>query len=117
MYLGDLIEALERAPHKDGVVRWGFARPHSSRGFYDECAFDPAENVTIASMLGHARSALNATFTGWKGGEFKMEEYSPVWIEAHGNWDRNGISAQLVNYWMQESGNETVTIPIRMTYS
>ena len=100
MYLGDLIQRLEAAPDQSVVVRWGFGKPHSSRGDYSELAFDPAENVTVASMLAHAKASLGATFEGWKGGDFTMHEYSACWIEKHGDWDQNGISDYLVNYWL-----------------
>ena len=101
MRLGELIERLEAAPDQGAVVRWGFGMPHSSRGDYSELAFDPAENVTVASMLAHAKSALGSTFEGWKGGDFKMGEYTPCWIEKRGHWDQNGISDYLVNYWLE----------------
>ena len=100
MLLGDLIRRLEAAPDQSAVVRWGFGNPHSSRGDYSELAFDPAENVTVASMLAHAKASLGATFEGWKGGDFTMHEYSACWIEKRGDWDQNGISDYLVNYWL-----------------
>ena len=115
MQLGQLIEALEAAEHKEGLVRWGFSAPHASRGYYEELAFDPAENVSIASMLASALSARDATFEAWKGGTYTMAEHTKCWIEAHGNWDANGISAQLVNYWMVETGN-AARVSIRSTY-
>lgn len=116
MRLGELIEALEAVENKEATVEYGFARPHSSRGDYSELAFDPATGVTLQSMLDHARAALGSTFEGWKGGDFTMHDFTPCYIEAHGNWDENGISAHLFNYWMIETGNAH-RVPIRTTYS
>lgn len=83
MTLGQLIEKLEKAP-QDRVVRFGFGAPMSYRGYYEDVAFEPAENVTVASMLAHARSALGATFTGYKGGEYTMQEYTQTWRAEYG---------------------------------
>lgn len=77
--LGDLIAALEAAG-PDTKVRDGFTRPHSYRGFYDELAFELVHDVTVAEMLADARSALNATYQGWKGGDYTMDRYTPVWL-------------------------------------
>jgi len=103
--LEQLISRLEAIPNKNATVRWGFGEPHCSRGDYSEVAFDPAQNVTIQSMLDHARSALGSTYEGWKGGEFTMHAYTECWIEKHGNWDGNGISDYLINYWEEEAGH------------
>ena len=82
--LGDLIKRLEEEdPNR--MVQLGFARPHSYRGFYDELAFEPKENVTIGDMLEAARSALGKTFTGYKGGDYVMEEFTYVWLSYYGS--------------------------------
>jgi|SRR5690242_6489995 len=81
--LGKLIEALKLADPKK-VVQKGFARPGSWRGVYEELAFEPAQNVTVESMLKHAEAALGATFEGYKGGEYTMNEYTPVHISEYG---------------------------------
>lgn len=82
--LGMLIEWLES---QDGemVVKDGFSSPHSDRGSYDELAFTPEPEAKIADMLAHARSALGGTFEGWKGGEFTMNEHTPVYIGEFGD--------------------------------
>lgn len=84
MNLGELIEMLGKCD-PNHVVKWGFGRPHSWRGSYNELAFDPAKNVTIGSMLENARSALGETFTGWKGGEYVMDEHTPIHLDFDGN--------------------------------
>lgn len=83
MTLDELIAALEKVDPATEVEN-GFENPHSYRGYYDELAFEPAENVTVAHMLQQARSARGATYTGWKGGEFTMDGDTPVWLADEG---------------------------------
>lgn len=83
MNLGDLIKQLKDY-NPNTVVPLGFGAPHSYRGDYYSVAFEPVEVTTIGEMLEHAKSALGATFTGYKGGEYKMEEYSECWIADYG---------------------------------
>jgi hypothetical protein len=81
--LGMLIEWLEnQGPML--IVKDGFGRPHCDRGDYRELSFDPKPEALIGDMLMHAKSALEATFTGWKGGEFTMHEYTSVMIGEDG---------------------------------
>lgn len=84
MYLKELIEALEAVEDKAAVLPIGFAGPHSYRGYYDQLAFEPAANVTVQSMLDAAKSAMGRTFTGYKGGEFVMGEYTDCWLADYG---------------------------------
>ncbi|WP_329521192.1 hypothetical protein [Spirillospora sp. NBC_01491] len=71
MTLEELITALE-AHNPNLVVPRGFTNPHSHRGYYDQLAFEPAGEVTVSALLTDARSAIGATYTGYKGGEFTM---------------------------------------------
>lgn len=82
--LGELIAALE-AKDPALTVPIGFDSPHSYRGDYCELAFEPARNVTVGSMLAAARSALGATYGGWKGGDYTMCEWTPCWLAARGS--------------------------------
>jgi hypothetical protein len=83
MTLGELISTLEtQDPAK--VVARGIANPHSYRGYYDDLAFEPAANVTVGSMLAAARSSLGATFEGYKGGLYTMEDYTDCWLAEYG---------------------------------
>jgi hypothetical protein len=83
MALDEVIAALE-AEDPERVLPFGFTNPHSYRGYYDELAFEPAANVTIGSMLAAARSALGATYEGWKGGEYTMQGYTDCWLVEQG---------------------------------
>ena len=98
MTLGELIERLEKVKDKSKVIKKGFGEPMSWRGIYSELAFEPAENVTIQSMLDNAKSAIGKTFKGYKGGDYKMDTYSDVHISEYGcsydfAWD------YLIDYW------------------
>lgn len=97
MMLCNLIEALETADQTH-VAPLGFGEPMSWRGNYRELAFEPAENVTVAEMLAHARSALGRTFEGYKGGEYTMKEYTNCHIARYGEDGGDGIGPVLVAY-------------------
>jgi len=83
MTLQDLIDRLEEEDPHHGVSI-GFSNPHSYRGYYNELAFEPREDITVEDMLRSAREAKGSTYTGWKGGEFEMGEHTPVWIAERG---------------------------------
>lgn len=84
MTLGELIEFLEKQDTAL-LLPEGFANPHSYRGYYDELAFEPAQNVTVGSMLDAAKSALGTTYEGWKGGEYTMQAYTDCWLASRGD--------------------------------
>ena len=85
--LGALIERLEQHVEEKGedyLVRCGFGGAGSSRGDYAEVAFEPACNVTVGAMLTAARKAVDARYTGYKGGHFTLGEGTPAWLAAYG---------------------------------
>lgn len=98
MDLGQLITRLA-GEHPDQVVPIGFANPHSYRGFYHELAFEPAPTVTVGAMVEAARSAVGRTFTGYKGGDYTMTAYTPVWLAAYGATGE-GIGPILLDYML-----------------
>lgn len=101
MQLIDLITKLKEIdPEK--TVKYGFGSPDSYRGYYEDLAFEPLDNAKIGDMLNHAMSALDATFTGYKGGDFTMHEFTDCWISEYGRCSGNKISDQLINYWKDE---------------
>lgn len=75
MNLIEIIKLLKSYP-LDKVAELGIGEPCSWRGDYSELAFIEAKNITVGDMLRNAESALGDTFTGWKGGEFTMGEYT-----------------------------------------
>lgn len=106
MTLGKLIKWLEEQP-QDAVIRHGFNNPHSFRGYYDELAFEPAENVTISSMLADARYALGRTFEGYKGGDYEMDEYTDCWISQWGtSYGATRMGFALLHYWQDDIDNQ-----------
>lgn len=84
MMLKDVIRILERED-QEKIVKNGFGVPHSYRGYYDSLAFEPKENVSVADMLKDAKQSMGKTFTGWKGGEFVMDERTDVYIAEIGH--------------------------------
>lgn len=97
MDLGMLIARLER--HRpDVVIPYGFGSAHSYRGYYGDVAFEPERDVTIGSMLEHARAAVGTTFEGYKGGEYTMDEYTACWIATYGDTGES-IGPTLLNMW------------------
>lgn len=94
-----LIEALESSD-QERIVPLGFAEPHSYSGNHSEIAFTPAKNVTIASMLANARSALGATFKSPSGYSYYIDKYTPCYIANRGDLKFNSdkIGPVLVAY-------------------
>lgn len=100
MILMDLIERLAKEdPTK--VLRKGFTNPHSYRGYYDELAFEPAENVTVGSMMAAAESSLGREFTGYKGGEYTMGGYTDCWLAHYGDTGEQ-IGPTLLEYMLKD---------------
>jgi hypothetical protein len=97
MTLGELIEFLAaRDPQK--VVPLGFHKPHSYRGYYEDLAFEPCEQTTVGAMLACAKEALGHTYTGYKGGEYTMEEWTKVWLSEYGDNSGQSIGEVLLRY-------------------
>ena len=102
--LGKLIEFLETMD-PNLIVKDGFGSPHSDRGSYAELAFEPAAEAQIGTMLQYARSAVNESFEGYKGGVYVMTLDTPVYI---GEWGCCGdsITPTHFEYWKLTSGKE-----------
>lgn len=57
---------------------------HSYRGYYDRLSFGSIETPpTVGALLDAARNCVGKIFTGYKGGEFRMTEHTPVHVA---NW-------------------------------
>lgn len=109
--LGELISALEAADQRL-VLPDGFNNPHSWRGIYADLAFQPAKNVTVAAMLADARSALDATFEGYKGGDNVMGEYTDCWLDFYGSSNGESLGPRLLAY-MIAAGKLPTEMPER----
>lgn len=90
MTLGELIAELEKLP-PTAVV--GLGNAHSYRGYYNDLAFEPKEGATAAELLAEARSCIGRTFTGYKGGEYVMEEYTDCWCSPWGMASQEALTA------------------------
>lgn len=100
MELQRLIRALE-AEDPAKPVPLGFARPHSYRGYYDQLAFEPEANTTVGAMLAAAKSALGATYEGWKGGEgYTMAGHTLCWVSNEGDNSGDLLGPMLLGFML-----------------
>lgn len=116
--LGELIEQLENCGVKDdGELKYlcfdfGTAIPTilgSWRGSYDElaigyelCGYDgngDYEATTVDLILKRLKEAIGKTYTGWKGGDFVMNEDTPIWVANSGSSGNTGIVGVLDLGW------------------
>ena len=87
MTLGELIARLEKEDHGLVLIP-GFGDTHSDRGSYCDIAFEPLpEGRAIGETLASAKLAIGATFQGYKGGDYVMDEHTTVCL---GNWGECG---------------------------
>jgi hypothetical protein len=105
MRLGQLIEALKEIDPAKTVLH-GFGRPMSYRGDYSELAFEPVEDTTIGEMLAQAIRADGRTFTGYKGGAFEMDLFTPCHIARYGECPEDSdITSRHIDEWSGETVN------------
>jgi hypothetical protein len=87
--LGGLIAELEKVPADTQVVidRGGrLHEPHSYRGYYSDLAFHTGDGATSAGeLLAVCRGALGSVYEGYKGGDFTMDDDTPLWISSYGS--------------------------------
>jgi hypothetical protein len=114
--LGKFIEELEGCglkwmsgdEEKDKGVCFDFGSAipttlHSWRGSYSELALgyefsgydrnseDHFVEKTVNALLKELKEAIGKSFYGWKGGEFVMDENTPVWVSNSGNSSNTGV--------------------------
>ena len=66
--------------HPVGIDSW--------RGIYAELALKfefSGEAMTLSNFIDLLKDAVGKTFTGYKGGDFKMSRHTPVWVANYGN--------------------------------
>jgi hypothetical protein len=75
-------------------------RLDSYRGYYDHLAINYAIEVdddgeknemTVGKFLHMCEKAVGAYFTGYKGGEFKMNMSTPLWVANYGYSEHTGV--------------------------
>lgn len=90
--LGELIALLEARP-ADNDVSFDFCglmpgSVGSYRGYYDHLALDYhsdySKRPTVADLLAELRGAVGKIYEGYKGGDFRMDESTPVWVSQYG---------------------------------
>ena len=89
MRLGEIIDALASVkPDANVEFDFGGLRPtgvDSYRGYYSDLALSYGdEGMTSGLLLNELRDAVGATFEGYKGGEFRMDKSTPVWVANYG---------------------------------
>jgi hypothetical protein len=84
MKLQQLIDRLKLSD-PNIILKNGFDRPHSYRGYYECLAFEPCQNVSVGSMLECAVASIDDYFCGWKGGEYLMTGDTDVYLAAIGS--------------------------------
>jgi hypothetical protein len=47
--------------------------------------FEPGLNLTVGAMLNAARSAIGTVYEGYKGGSYRMSEYTHAWLASWGD--------------------------------
>lgn len=100
--LGQLIEELSKIDATDDCwVSFAFGgfvptECDSWRGSYAEIAIGFADlewekRPMLKSFLQHLRDCVGKEFTGYKGGEFTMDESTPVWVSNYGRSGETGV--------------------------
>lgn len=90
MRLGEIISMLEACDVGARVeFDFGGFEPtelDSYRGYYSDLAigFSESGGMTAGALLAELRDADGAVFEGYKGGEYRMDRSTPVWVANHG---------------------------------
>ena len=93
--LGEAIKQLAKFPNRY-VVTFDTSNlsPHdemSYRGYYSDLAFNESnESKTVEEFVQQLQDALNQEYTGYKGGDFRMDESTPLWVAEYG--EASGIA-------------------------
>lgn len=88
--LGQLIAFLREHYGKRLTVPLGHP-PMSYRGYYRELAF-PSGETPLEDFLKDCKAALGGTFEGYKGGEYRMHERTPLWLSEWGETSGTAIT-------------------------
>jgi hypothetical protein len=87
--LGEAIELLKaldpEAPIRteDGL---GVGNVCSYRGYYSDLGFKPVPRKTsVIEVLSDLEAALDQTFEGYKGGDFRIGPETPLWLSPYGD--------------------------------
>lgn len=85
--LGGLIARLSEADPELPVRFDNGSNPgefDSYRGYYSDLMIQPGAICTVADLLARAKAAVGETFEGYKGGDFRMGNDTPLWCSTYG---------------------------------
>lgn len=86
--LGKAIAALAALPAETPVrydVGGAPGEADSYRGYYSDLALEPEGGLdTAGKLLAELTAANGKTFEGYKGGDFRMEDNTPLWMATYG---------------------------------
>lgn len=99
--LGGLIKALRNAP-EDMPVRFDDGRNpgclDSYRGYYVDLALSQDESpITCGELSAIADDAVGGIFQGYKGGDFTMDEDTPLWAAEYGDLGSAIMDAKIID--------------------
>lgn len=70
---------------------------HSWRGWYSQLAIGWADGsdkvMTVSTFLSMLKGAVDQTFTGWKGGDYRMKMDTPVMVDNPSDFTETAIVA------------------------
>lgn len=96
MTLGKLIDQLEQLPVDMEVD--GLCKPASYRGYYEDLAFERCGRMPVSQLFATCKTCVGKTLYGYKGGKFRMDLDTPLWVASWGmrgdrimSLDENGV--------------------------
>lgn len=93
--LGELRKSLKYLPPSKKIEY--LHSPHSYRGYYDELAFECSsfKQTTVKNTLKMLDECIGATFEGYKGGKFKMENDTYINVATYGMCGRKIVGINI----------------------
>lgn len=84
MTIGELLGRLSEL-NSDLLIE-GLGDPHSYRGYYSDLALERiSKSVSVEVLSETVGEVLGTELTGYKSGEFLMDEDTPVWVSSYGS--------------------------------
>lgn len=94
--IGKLLLTLKNE-EKETVVIGVSSKGDSYRGYYTDFALYPG-NTTVEELQVYLEdSILGKTFEGYKGGDYVMDEDTPIWCADYGNCGKPIVAAKNIN--------------------
>lgn len=71
---------------------------HSYRGFYDDIEIEPTTTpVTVGEVVDAFKTAAGTELSGWKGGEFPVDDDAYMWVGEEGCVQENAVTGVTCN--------------------